>query len=79
MPVNWPDARCGQVSSLPKMHARSGGAGPAQGRDLFGHVRRAGKQYETTLEEAQWRTLTLGATYRLGLGLLGGVREVTPI
>lgn len=37
------------------------------------------KQYEKTLDEAQWRALTLGATYRLGLGLLRGVREVTPI
>jgi hypothetical protein len=37
------------------------------------------KQYDTTLDEAQWRTLALGATYRLSLGFLGGVREVTPI
>lgn len=36
------------------------------------------KQYETTLGETQWRALTVGTTYRLGLGLLGGVREVTP-
>jgi len=36
------------------------------------------KQYETTLDETQWRTLALGTTYRLRLGLLGGVREVTP-
>ncbi len=36
------------------------------------------KQYETTLDETQWRALTLGTTYRLRLGLLGGVREVTP-
>jgi hypothetical protein len=37
------------------------------------------KQYEATLDEAQWRTLALGTTYRLTLGLLGGVHEVTPI
>lgn len=37
-----------------------------------------GKQYETTLDESQWRGLALGTTYRLGLGLLGRVREVTP-
>jgi hypothetical protein len=37
------------------------------------------KQYEATLDETQWRTLTLGTTYRLSLGLLGGVRDVTPI
>ena len=37
------------------------------------------KQYEATLDEAQWRTLNRGTTYRLHLGLLGGVREVTPI
>ena len=37
------------------------------------------RQYETTLDETQWRTLTLGTTYRLSLGLLGGVREVTTI
>jgi hypothetical protein len=36
------------------------------------------KQHETTLDEAQWRALTLGTTYRLSLGLLGGVHEVTP-
>jgi hypothetical protein len=36
------------------------------------------KQYETTLDEAQWRALTLGTTYQLSLGLLGGVHEVTP-
>jgi len=36
------------------------------------------KQYETTLEETQWRRITLGTTYRLSLGLLGAVREVTP-
>jgi hypothetical protein len=36
------------------------------------------RQYETTLDETQWRALTLGTTYRLSLGLLGGVREVTP-
>ena len=35
------------------------------------------RQYEATLDEAQWRTLTLGTTYRLSLGLLGGVRKVT--
>ncbi len=35
------------------------------------------RQYETTLDETQWRTLTLGTTYRLSLGLLGHVREVT--
>jgi hypothetical protein len=37
------------------------------------------KQYEATLEEVQWRTLALGTRYRLSLGLLGGVHEVTPI
>jgi hypothetical protein len=37
------------------------------------------KQYEAALDEAQWRALTLGATYRLTLGLLGGVHEVAPI
>jgi hypothetical protein len=37
------------------------------------------KQYETTLDEAQWRTLTLGTTYRLSISRLGRVREVTPI
>jgi hypothetical protein len=37
------------------------------------------KQYETTTDEAQWRTLALGTTYRLSLGLLGGVRAVTSI
>lgn len=36
------------------------------------------KQYQTALGETQWRTITLGTTYRLSLGLLGGVREVTP-
>jgi hypothetical protein len=36
------------------------------------------KQYETTLDETQWRTLTLGTSYKLSLGLLGGVHEVTP-
>jgi hypothetical protein len=36
------------------------------------------KKYEATLDETQWRTLTLGTTYRLSLGLLGGVRQVTP-
>ena len=36
------------------------------------------KQYEATLEETQWRTLTLGTTYQLSLGLLGGVRDVKP-
>ena len=37
------------------------------------------KQYKTTLDEAQWRMLTPGATYRLSLGRLGRVREVTSI
>ena len=37
------------------------------------------KQYAVTLDEAQWRALALGTTYRLSLGLLGGVHEVTPI
>jgi hypothetical protein len=36
------------------------------------------KQYQTTLDEAQWRALSLGTTYRLSLGLLGAVRDVTP-
>jgi hypothetical protein len=36
------------------------------------------KKYETTLDETQWRALALGTTYRLSLGLLGRVREVTP-
>jgi hypothetical protein len=36
------------------------------------------KQYETTLDETQWRTLTLGTSYKLSLGLLGGVHEVAP-
>jgi hypothetical protein len=35
------------------------------------------KEYEKTLDEAQWRALTPGATYRVSFGLLGGVREVT--
>jgi hypothetical protein len=35
------------------------------------------KQYEKTLDETKWRTLTLGTTYRLSLGLLGRVRDVT--
>jgi hypothetical protein len=29
------------------------------------------KKYEKTLDESQWRALTPGATYRVGLGLLG--------
>ncbi len=37
------------------------------------------KQHEATLDEAQWRALTLGATYRLSLGLLGSVRDVSPL
>ena len=37
------------------------------------------KQYETTLDETQWRALALGTTYRHSLGLLGLVRKVTPI
>lgn len=43
-------------------------------------VRFAGpsKQYEATLDEAKWRALALGTTYRLSLGLLGAVRDVTP-
>lgn len=36
------------------------------------------KKYEARLDETQWRTLALGTTYRLSLGLLGSVREVTP-
>ena len=36
------------------------------------------KKYEKTLDESQWRALTPGATYRVSLGLFGGVREVTP-
>jgi hypothetical protein len=36
------------------------------------------KRYEATLDETQWRTLTRGTTYRLRLGLLGRVRDVTP-
>jgi hypothetical protein len=36
------------------------------------------KHYEANLDEAQWRALTLGTTYRLSLGLLGGVRDVAP-
>jgi hypothetical protein len=36
------------------------------------------KSYEKTLDETQWRVLALGTTYRLSLGPLGGVREVTP-
>ena len=37
------------------------------------------RQYQTTLDEAQWRTFTLGTTYRLRLGPLGGVHEVAPV
>lgn len=36
------------------------------------------KRYQATLDETQWRALTLGTTYRLRLGLLGGVRDVMP-
>ena len=36
------------------------------------------KKYEKTLDEPQWRALTLGAAYRVSFGLLGGVGEVTP-
>ncbi len=35
------------------------------------------KKYEKTLDESRWRALIPGATYRVSLGLLGGVREVT--
>jgi hypothetical protein len=37
------------------------------------------KEYAATLDEAQWRALVPGTTYRLSLGLLGGVQKVTPI
>jgi hypothetical protein len=37
------------------------------------------KEYEGVTDETQWRAVTLGATYRLTLGLLGGVRGAIPI
>jgi hypothetical protein len=37
------------------------------------------KTYEKTVDEPQWRELALGASYRLSLGPLGGVRTVTPL
>jgi hypothetical protein len=36
----------------------------------------ATKEYTKELREATWRSLTIGATYRLELGLLGRVRDV---
>jgi hypothetical protein len=36
------------------------------------------KQYETSLPEGQWRDLEPGASYELSLGLLGGVKKITP-
>jgi hypothetical protein len=36
----------------------------------------ASKEYRKELREATWRSLTIGATYRLELGLLGRVRDL---
>jgi hypothetical protein len=39
----------------------------------------AGKRYEATLPERDWRALIPGGTSRLVLGLLGGVKKVAPL
>jgi hypothetical protein len=36
------------------------------------------KSYEVTLPEQEWRALTPGGNCQLSLGLLGGVKKVTP-
>ena len=36
------------------------------------------KTYQTTLPEQQWRALEPGGSCRLELGILGGVKKVTP-
>jgi hypothetical protein len=38
----------------------------------------AGKQYEASLPEHEWRALEPGSACHLTLGLLGGVRQVSP-
>jgi hypothetical protein len=38
----------------------------------------ASREYRKELHEASWRSLTMGATYRLELGLLGRVRNLDP-
>ncbi len=37
-----------------------------------------GQQYEAAVPEQQWRALPPGSAVRLTLGLLGGVKKVTP-
>jgi hypothetical protein len=39
----------------------------------------AGKQYEATLPERDWRAVIPGGSCRLVLGLLGGVKKVAPL
>ena len=38
----------------------------------------AGKQYDKTLPEPEWRAFTVGDACRLTLGLLGGVKKAAP-
>jgi hypothetical protein len=38
----------------------------------------ASREYRKELHEASWRSLTIGATFRLELGLLGRVRNLDP-
>ena len=72
--VHWPEytlAPAERVRGKAETYSGTFTASPKQDKQ--------DKQYAATLDEAQWRALALGTTYRLKLGLLGGVREVTPI
>jgi len=83
--LEWHESRSLTASGADRDHVRWPEYALAQGERVRSQVETysvtftgPAKRYETTLDEAQWRALTIGATYRLGLGLLGGVREVTP-
>lgn len=83
--LEWRDGRAVTASGADRSEVRWPDYTPAPGERVRRKAesysvtfRATAKQYDTTLDEAQWRSLTLGSIYRLSLGLLGGVRDVTP-
>jgi hypothetical protein len=65
--VRWPDDPLGAGERVKSRH-----------EEYSATFEAAGKRYETSLPEQEWRSLERGSSCTLSLGLLGGVKRVHP-
>jgi hypothetical protein len=65
--VRWPDDPLGAGERVKSRH-----------EEYSATFEAAGKRYETSLPEQEWRSLERGSSCTLSLGLMGGVKRVHP-